>query len=391
MYTDIPVSDLDLYSVDALHDPYPAYFALRALGPVVRLEKSDVLACARDAEVRHLLGDPITFSSASGVAMNDRMNSLMKGSTLVSDPPEHDAQRKILGRPLDTAALRALSDRVRSEAHRLVDRVCAKGKIEAVTEFAQHLPLTIVSELVGLPDDGKDRMLAWASAGFDALGPIDDRTAGAFKIVEQLFAFNQQQLSRSRLKPGGWADRLFEAVDNGELRPEQCTAMLQDYIGPSLDTTISATASAIWLFTNNPEQWDLLRANPRLISNAINEVVRIESPVQGFTRFLTKDVEMGGFSLAQGARILALYGSANRDERKWDNPDRLDIERRSQDQLGFGHGVHRCVGANLARLEISALLEALVRRVRRFTLIDSKRAVNSVIRGWESLTIVLET
>src|SRR5262249_43167748 len=149
---------------------------------------------------------------------------------------------------------------------------------------------------------------------------------------------------------------------------EQCPVMMNDYMGPSLDTTIFATSNALWLFANNPDQWDILCQNPSMIPNAVNEVIRIESPIQNFSRVLTRDHEVDGTVMPAGARVIVSYGSANRDPRKWDDPDRFDVNRRAMDHLGFGFGIHQCIGNNLARMEISALLKALTKRVKRFEL-----------------------
>ena len=157
---------------------------------------------------------------------------------------------------------------------------------------------------------------------------------------------------------------------------------MNDYMGPALDTTIFAATSAIWLFSRHPEQWDVLREKPALIPNAISEVIRLESPIQGFSRVTTQDHEMSGQTIPEGSRVIVLYGSANRDERQWDNPEQFDVQRRGvADHLGFGFGEHQCVGNNLARLEIRALLLALTKRVEKFELLDVEWAKNNTLHG----------
>jgi len=165
--------------------------------------------------------------------------------------------------------------------------------------------------------------------------------------------------------------------------------MMIDYVGPSLDTTISAISNAVWLFANNPEQWDLLRADPRLMPSAISEVLRYDSPIQGFSRYVARDVDMGGVVLPAGSRAIVFYGAANRDERKYPDPDRFDIRRRPGDHLGFGAGPHACVGMNLARLEMQALFTALAKRVRRFTILEEEARLNNVLRGYKMLRVAV--
>ena len=170
-------------------------------------------------------------------------------------------------------------------------------------------------------------------------------------------------------------------------RPEQVGPVMGDYLGPSLDTTILATGSMIALFAQHPDQWDKLRASPSQIPNAINEAMRLEGPAQGFTRVLTDDFSVENQRLNKGDRVLILFASANRDERHWEDPERFDITRRAAEQVGFGHGIHMCMGANLARLEMSAILSALIPRVERFELHDAERILNNVLRGYKSLKL----
>jgi cytochrome P450 len=160
-------------------------------------------------------------------------------------------------------------------------------------------------------------------------------------------------------------------------------------MGPSLDTTIFATQTAIMLFAANPEQWDLIRDDPSLIPNAVNEVVRIDSPIQNFSRVTTRAVEIDGVSLPAESRVIVSYGAANRDPRKWQDPDRFDVRRPAGDHLGFGYGAHQCIGNNLARLEIAALLTALARRVTRIELHDHERQLNNVLRGYRRMTVTV--
>jgi hypothetical protein len=230
-------------------------------------------------------------------------------------------------------------------------------------------------------------MLRWASATFNALGPMNERGRAALPDVADLRAYCQAPDTVGALKPGGWAAAIWEAGRSGKVPLDRCPVMMRDYISPSLDTTIMATGSLIWLLGRHPDQWNTLRADHALIPAAINEAVRLESPIRGFTRCATRDHEIGGTPIAKGDRVLVLYGSANRDERKWENPERFDIRRDVRDHVGFGFGVHVCVGMHLARLEMAALLTALQQRVERFEVGEPVWAVNNVIHGLESLQV----
>lgn len=382
-----PIYDVDLYSDEVLLDPYPHYKALRDLGAVVWLPRNDLHAVARFEDVRAVLRNPAVFSSAQGVAANEHVNTISRGTTLASDAPLHDRLRAIVAAPLMPRALEEIAPAIRTEARRLVDELVARGQFDAVSDLAQHLPLTIVSKLVGLEDYGRSSMLRWAAATFNVLGSMNARACTALKDVQEMRAYLGGDEIRSRLRPGSWGDRVFAAADRGEVEPERCPVLMRDYLGPSLDTTIFATANLVLLFGRHPGQWDLVRSDPALIPNAINEALRLESPVRGFTRHLAADATIGGLTIPRESRVLLLYASANRDERKWQEPERFDVIRRANDHLGFGNGTHMCAGLHLARLEMTALLEVLVEHVASFEIGKPVLALNNVLRGLASLPV----
>jgi cytochrome P450 len=195
----------------------------------------------------------------------------------------------------------------------------------------------------------------------------------------------------AELKPQSWAWSAFEAARRGEITENEARGLMLDYVAPSLDTTIFAISNAIWLFANNPDQWDLVRENPTLIPSAINEVLRVESPIQSFSRYVTRDAQVGDISMPGGSRAIVVYGSANRDERKWQNPESFDVRRKAAEQLAFGHGEHLCVGLPLARLEMKSLFAALAKRVKRFEVRSVERALNNTLRGLKSLEVSVQT
>lgn len=382
-----PVYDVDLYDDGVLSDPYPHYRALRDLGAVVWLPRNGLFALARFDDVRAALRAPGLFSSAQGVAANDHVNEMSRGTTLASDAPLHDRLRAIIAAPLLPRALEEIGPQIRAEARRLVGDLVDRREFDAVTDLAQHLPLTIVSKLVGLEDYGRGSMLRWASATFNVLGTMNPRGCAALSDVHEMRSYLGGPAIRERLRPGSWGDRIFAAADRGEVEAERCPVLMRDYLGPSLDTTIFATANLIMLFGRNPEQWDLVREDPALIPGAINEALRVESPIRGFTRHLTAAAKIGDVTIPAGSRVLLLYASANRDERKWHDPERFDVRRRASDHLGFGNGVHMCAGLHLARLEMTALLEVLAERVLRFEIGTPVLAMNNVLRGLASLPV----
>ena len=197
-------------------------------------------------------------------------------------------------------------------------------------------------------------------------------------------------MQRANLVPGGWGEALFLAADAGRISEQTARMMLVDYLTPSLDTTINATSAAIELFAAHPDQWDVLRADPSLIPQAINEVIRLESPIRAFARYVTRDHEVDGTVLKEGSRALMLYACANRDEAKYADADRFLIGRGSGDHLGFGMGSHLCAGMHLARLELATIFEALLPRVERFHVLKAERRPHNTLRGLSRLDVTVE-
>ena len=304
-----PTSDLELYSDDALLDPYPRYQELRDLGGAVWLEAYGLYTLPRFADCREALRNWPVFSSAQGVMMNDLMNQTLIGIVLCADGEEHAAMRKVIGGPLTPQALAAVRTTITEEAERLVERLVAQGTFDAATELAHHLPVTIVSSLVGLPEDGREHMLDWADANFNCFGPMNQRTEEAFPVVREMVDYAFTECVPGKLTPDGWAAGIWAAAERGDIPAEKPPLMMNDYMGPSLDTTIFATANMIWLFARHPDQWTLLREQPDLMLNAINEVLRIETVIQGFSRVLTEDHTVDGIDHAgrlAGARPVRL-------------------------------------------------------------------------------------
>jgi cytochrome P450 len=387
----VPASDYDLYDDKALLAPYEGYAMLRERGEVVHLTRYDLYALPRYETVRSALNDWEGFTSGEGVMLNDVLNNFMKGTLLCSDPPAHDALRKVIMRPLTPAALRALRDEIEREAQAVVERLCEQGSFNAATELAPHLPLSIVATRVGLPPVERANLLRWATAAFNSTGPMEkQRTRDAIPVLQEVGAFIHGNGAREQVTRGSWIEMLYQAADAGLISPEAPKALSFDYVGPALDTTISATSSAIWLFATHAAAWERLRQEPALIPNAINEVVRLESPIQGWSRVARRNLAVGPHTIPSGARVIMMFASANRDERKWSNPTRFDIGRQVSDHLGFGAGPHTCAGANLARMEIAAVLQALLKRVERLELVkEPVLEVNNMSRVWRDISVTV--
>ncbi|MGV1006738.1 MAG: cytochrome P450 [Candidatus Nanopelagicales bacterium] len=384
-----PTYGANIYSTEAIVDPYPHYRRLRELGPVVWLSRQKVYALPRYAECKAVLRNDGTFVSTRGVALNPITNRLSDGTTLASDGPEHERRRKLVAHRMLPRALNAISGQVNNSAEELVDAAVRQGEVDGV-ELATALPFSLMPDLVGCPADQRSHLMEWAGATFDVLGPLNGRMLKATRGALQMLHFARRAVRDRNVLPGSMTDDLLNAVSEGVLTEKECPALMVDYLGPALDTTISAISNALSLFAAHPEQWQLLRREPDRMSNAINEIVRYESPLRAFGRRVATDTEVAGVPLRAGSQVLVMYASANRDEIEWDNPGTFDITRDAGRQLGFGQGAHACAGQALARLETTAFLRALMARVDRIELIgEPKWALNNIIRRHEQLPLRL--
>ncbi len=383
-----PICDLDFYADAHVADPVAAYRRMLERGPVVWLPQNGLHAVCGHNALTSCLRNHRVFRSGKGVSVNEDVNAFLTGSTLNSDPPAHDNSRAITFAPLTPRALENVRAQVEAQSRIIADKVCKMGRFDAVSDLATYLPLTIVRDLVGLGEGGKDNMLNWAGATFELMGDPKSRRAEAMAQLASLRAFLDDPDVLNGLSADGWANRATQAAIEAGVPAAKAVTLMRDYIAPSLDTTISAIGYGVMLFAQNPEQWDKLRADRSLMRNAVEEIVRLNTPIKAFTRWVAEDIEVAGTTLHKDTRALMVYGAANRDAAKFDNPHSFDITRNTRGHLGFGHGVHACLGMHLARLEMTTLFDVLADRISRFTLLEEPvPAINSTIHALARLDV----
>ncbi|OBB92365.1 cytochrome P450 [Mycobacterium sp. 852002-30065_SCH5024008] len=386
----VPVYKPDIYSTDAILDPYPHYQRLRDLGPVVWLSKQKAYALPRYAECKAVLRDDQTFLSGRGVSLNPITNRLSQGTTLNSDGGEHDRRRKLVAHRLLPRVLRAISDSVEATAAEVVDAALSKGEVDGVTDLAAALPLAVVPDLIGWPRNHRDHLIEWGGATFDVLGPLNWHAIRSTPQALKMLRFARRVVRQRAVLDGSMAHELLRAADEGKLSHRECPPLMVDYLAPSIDTTMSAISSALYLFASHREQWQLLKEEPALMTNAINEIVRYEPPLRAFARCVGRQAEISGVTMPSGARVLVMYASANRDEHEWAKAEVFDIRRDASRQIGFGQGAHACAGQGLARLETAAMLRALIDRVDRIEVAGTPTwAINNIIRRHQALPLKL--
>jgi cytochrome P450 len=384
-------SGIDLFDIATLTDPFPAWRELRDLGPAAYLDRHELWFSGRYDVVKDALRDWETFSSAQGIGMNDDVNAMWDKALINLDPPEHAEQRPLLTEKLSPHALKPVADTIGARADQLVTSLVGRGDIDAVRDLAHDLPVNIIMDLIGWPHDERDHILAMAAPWFDTMGPANERAAQAGPRVEAMMAYVHQAVVEERLAPGGFGGNLVEAHKAGALPLEAAVGLLAGYIAAAFDTTIAAIAAGVWLFAAHPDQWQIVRQDPSLVPQAVNEILRLETPIQYLSRVTTRDVDLGeGVVIPAGARVMHGYGAANRDERHYPEPDRFDVRRRAGDHLAFSYGRHACAGQGLAKMETTAVFTALAAHVARIELVgEPVLQLNNTTRAFASVPIRL--
>lgn len=382
-------TDIDVFSTEALLDPAPYFKKLRDVGPVAYLTEHDMYGLFRYEQVRAALVDWEGFSSAQGIAMNPTANELSDGSILSMDPPRHKALRRVLDDALRPKYVRQVADSIEQLADDLVDELMAREEFNGVTDFAAKLPVDLVMDLIGFPrDEQRDKILVWALGAFNYFGPPGERQLSTFPDVQALMQYLVTDATPDKLLPDSFGQIVWEAADRGEISENEALMTMSAYACAGLDTTIAGVASTLWLLARNPEQWKAIREDPDLVPGAFLEGIRMETPIQSFSRVTTADMDIDGVTIPEGARVLLSYGAANRDERQYPDPDEFRADRNPTDTVGFGFGVHNCPGRTLASMEANALFVALAKRATTLELAgDPHRTPNNITRGLDTLPI----
>jgi cytochrome P450 len=388
----LPSSDTDPFAREVLEDPLPLHEQLREAGPVVYLTRYDTYALARYEQVRSALVDWQDFQSAAGVGLsNFRYEEPWRAPSLLleADPPRHDAPRRVLSKVLAPRALRRLREQWLADGEALVEAVLATGEtFDAVPALTEAFPLRVFPDAVGIPADGRENLLPYGDHAFNAFGPPNDLVAEGAPRVAHLSAWVDAQCAREVLSEDGFGGQIWAASDRGEITPAQAPRVVRSLLSAGVDTTVHGLSAALYAFATNPDQWQRLRAEPGLARVAFDEAVRWESPVQTFFRTATCDVDVDGIIVPDGRKILMFLGAANRDPRRWKDPSVFDLMRDPSGHVGFGFGIHQCVGQHVARLEAEALLTALVNRVEHIELAGpTRRHLNNTLRAWESIPV----
>jgi cytochrome P450 family 142 subfamily A polypeptide 1 len=367
----INVNDPRLYD-----DPWDVYRWLRHEDPVHRDEANELWVVSRHAEVSLVSRNAERYSAAQGV----RPRLAAPLSIIAMDDPEHTRQRRLVSTGFTPRKVRELGEHIRTLSKEITEEIAARGEIDFVRDFAIHVPLIVIAEMLGLDPETRSRLYQWSDAMMGGDGHLDPESpqmqaaAVAFgeytdvcvELIAQRRAAPQDDIISTltgAYDEGQLAELNQELLGDTELDDAELLMFLVLLVVAGNETTRNAISGGLLAFSRFPEERERLLADPSLMSTAVDEIVRYVSPVLSFCRTVTEDHDLCGRQLREGDKVLMLYQSANRDEDVFDDPDHFRIDRNPNPHLGFGIGTHYCLGANLAKAEIGIVFEELFRRL----------------------------
>jgi cytochrome P450 len=355
-----PPVELNPFSYAFHEDPYPTYRWLRDHAPLYRNDTLDFWALSRHRDVLDASLAWETYSSAEGTTLERLDPALFEVRPMIIflDPPRHARLRKLVSRAFTPRRVAELEPFVRATVSRLLDRVAADGGGDFVGDFSAPLPMEVIFTLLGVPDGDRRELRRWMDVALERDPDTPAIPERAMIAMANQMRYWSELIADLRRKPNdGLASALLQVEvedDAGiavRLTDGEIIGFLNLLGAAGNETVTKLLANACVLFARHPDEYRKIGADPALVPDAVEEVLRYTSPSQYQGRVTTRDVEWHGRTVPKGARILLLTGSANRDEREFADPDRFDVTRRPETHLGLGYGVHFCLGASLARLE----------------------------------------
>ncbi|MFB6502681.1 MULTISPECIES: cytochrome P450 [unclassified Streptomyces] len=396
----------DPWSPAFVADPYPAYAALWAAGRVHRFEPTDQWLVPHHADVSALLRDRRLgrtylhrftheeFGRTPPPAEHEPFHTLNGQGLLDLEAPDHTRIRRLVSKAFTPRTVEQLVPTVRRLAAELVDSFVEAGGGDLLTAVAEPLPVAVIAEMLGIPESDRAPLRPWSAAicGMFELNPSDETARAAVRASLDFSAYLRELIEERRRNPGtDLISALIAAHDEGERLSEQemistCVLLLN----AGHEATVNTTVNGWWTLLRHPEQLAALRADHGLLPTAIEELMRYDTPLQMFERWVLDDIEIDGTVIPRGSEVALLFGSANRDPARFTDPDTLDLARRDNPHITFGAGIHFCLGAPLARVELAASFGELLRRAPDMRLVaEPEWNPGYVIRGLKELRVEL--
>ncbi|MFL4949109.1 cytochrome P450 [Streptomyces sp. MMS24-I31] len=385
-------------------DPYPAYAELRARGRVLYYEPSDQWLVPHHADVSALLRDRRLgrsyqhrfshedFGRTPPPPEHEPFHVLNDHGMLDLEPPDHTRIRRLVSKAFTPRTVERLGPYVHGLANELVSALVEAGGGDLLAEVAEPLPVAVIAEMLGIPEPDRAQLRPWSAdiCGMYELSPSEETAAKAVRASVEFSEYLRELIAARRKEPGeDLISGLIAAHDEGDRLTEQemiSTAVL--LLNAGHEATVNATVNGWWALFRNPDQLAALRADHSLIPSAVEELMRYDTPLQLFERWVLDEIEIDGTTIPRGAEIAMLFGSANHDPEVFSAPERLDLTRRDNPHISFSAGIHYCIGAPLARIELAASMAALLERAPALALAgEPERKPGFVIRGLRGLSV----
>jgi cytochrome P450 len=407
-----PLEAINAFDPDLLQDPYPYWSRLRAEAPVFRDPKTGIVSVSTYDLIMEVNRQPLVFSndfsaqlrSGSTKAIDpDEAAILADGYTvtntmLTADPPAHTRYRKLSMKAFTYKRVEGMGAYMEEVARELLDSFAADGRCEFKSQFANHLPMTVIADALGAPRSDMDKFHRWSEAFIVQLGGVSDkatRLEAARRVVEfQRYFVGVIEEKRARPTDDVISDLvhadLSEEGDSRKMDYSELISILQQLLVAGNETTAHSLTAGLYYLISNPDQMAKVKADPELIPGLVEETLRYLTPSNNMWRVATRDAEIGGVPVKKGEMILVRYGSANRDAAHFVDPDRFDVTREdARSHLAFGAGIHTCIGAQLARKEMIAAFPLILDRLKNLRFAEGANAFryspNVLLRGVEDL------
>ena len=386
-----PLDKVDTMDPEFLQDPHPFYARLREEAPIYRDPKTNIVFVNTYDLVREVCSKPRLFSNKfmeqlkSGAASEQDTEEveiqkegwIVADTMLTADPPEHTRYRKLAMKAFSYKRILQMTEYVEKIVNQLIDDLPEKGSIDFKSAIANRLPMFVIADSLGVPREDFDRFEEWSDAFIVQLSGVAEREQrlwAARKVVEfQNYFVDVIESKRKNPTKDVISDlvhaNLAEEGDSRNMNYEELLSMLQQLLVAGNETTAHSLTAGLFYLIQNPDQMDALREDPSLIENFVEETLRYLSPTNNMWRIATDDAEIGGEPIYKGDLLVIRFGSGNRDECKFSNPDQFDIHRaNAKEHLAFGAGIHTCLGAQLARKEMQTAFAILLRRLKNIRL-----------------------
>jgi 4-methoxybenzoate monooxygenase (O-demethylating) len=366
MAQQIPVYEGDMFGREAVLNARAVDDTIREMAPVVWLARENIAIIGRHQHVAAGLTDWQSFSNRSRPWHDP--NSVRPEILLTDDPPRHTEIRKVMAKVMSPTRLKEWSKEFERVAEEQVSHLMARSGdvVDANVDITRPYVHKVLPDLLGMPDAGRENMSAFGHMVWATMGPMNEVFHAALEGADPVVEWADWSCTRENMSKDGLGEATYRLADAGEITEDEAKLLVMTILAAGSDTTVITGATAIRAFCQFPEEWQRLRADPSLLRNAFDESLRWDSPSRMAGRITAKDVEIEGYTLPAGTRTGLLFAAANRDPRKWDQPERFNVSRDLKGHVGWGYGLHSCVGKVMAQLEMDALFGALLRHVERF-------------------------